>query len=384
MRFGFVTLFPEVIAAYMGSSILGRATQKGLISWDTANPRDFAYDAHKKVDDTPYGGEAGMLMRVEPVALALSSLLGFSPATPAQSQKDLPHRTAVVVTEPGGKRFEQADARSLAEMKQVIFVCGHYEGIDHRFEEAFATRVYSVGDFVLTGGELPALVMADAAARNVRGVLGSAESLAADSFGEEGVISAPNYTRPPLWRGRAVPEILLSGDHARIAKWRAQMSRERTLAREPKYDPENLLEYDRWANLTIGRTIEAYGEEAQARYRHILESLATWSERMGEPTVAEWEEVYKALRRARARFRPSEHIYYRNSKGHPRWRTVRRIVQHLALHGAYHRGEIRRLAEQAGAYFPETDLIYHDDVGRDTLREDWERETGARPWPDRA
>lgn len=234
MRFGFVTLFPAEIAAHMGSSILGRAADKGIISWEAANPREFAYDAHRKTDDTPYGGEPGMLMRAEPVRLALSHLLGAHLlGGEVRSREDLPARTAVVVTEPGGRLFEQKMANGWAELDRVIFVCGHYEGIDHRFEERFATDVVSIGDFVLTGGELPALVMADAVARRVPGTLGAAGSLDADSFSGGRGVSAPNYTRPPVWLGEPVPEVLLSGDHARIAAWREAQAEARTLAREP-------------------------------------------------------------------------------------------------------------------------------------------------------
>ena len=219
MRFGFVTLFPAAIRAHMEDSVIGRAASRGLLSWRTADPRDFTYDAHRKVDDTPYGGEPGMLMKAEPVALALASLAGMRLGSGG---------SAVVVTEPGGRRFDQAVARELSVFDQIVFVCGHYEGIDHRFEEEFATHVLSIGDFVLTGGELPALVMADAVARLVPGVLGSAESLSADSFDEPGQVSAPNYTRPPVWRGREVPPVLLSGDHAKVRAWRAEQAAERT------------------------------------------------------------------------------------------------------------------------------------------------------------
>ncbi|RYG86373.1 tRNA (guanosine(37)-N1)-methyltransferase TrmD [bacterium] len=219
MKFGFVTLFPEVIAAHMESSILGRASARSLLSWATANPRDYAYDAHRKVDDTPYGGEPGMLLRAEPVALALETLT------------DGEEKMAVVVTEPGGRRFDQSVAKELADCERVVFVCGHYEGIDHRFEEECATHVLSIGDFVLTGGELPALVMADAVARLVPGVLGDAASLGADSFNEAGQVSAPNYTRPPTWRGRKVPPVLLSGDHAKVRAWREAQAAERTANR---------------------------------------------------------------------------------------------------------------------------------------------------------
>lgn len=221
MRFGFVTLFPATIAAHMEDSVVGRAVGKGLIGWRVADPRDHAYDAHRKVDDTPYGGEPGMLMKAEPVAQALASLLKERGTGDGE-------RVAVVVTEPGGRRFDQSVARELATFEQVVFVCGHYEGIDHRFEEEFATHVLSIGDFVLTGGELPALVMADAVARLVPGVLGSAESLGADSFDEPGRVSAQNYTRPPVWRGREVPPVLLSGDHAKVRAWREAQAAERT------------------------------------------------------------------------------------------------------------------------------------------------------------
>lgn len=186
------------------------------------NPRDYAYDPHRKVDDTPYGGEPGMLLRPEPLRLALTAILGTD---------HVPDGSAVVVTEPGGRRFDAAAARRLANVRRVVFVCGHYEGLDHRFEEEYATEVLSLGDFVLTGGELPALAMADAIARLVPGVLGSADSLQADSFAAEGEVSAPNYTRPPIWRGREVPPVLLSGDHAAIARWRAERGAARTAAR---------------------------------------------------------------------------------------------------------------------------------------------------------
>ncbi|MCW5943395.1 MAG: tRNA (guanosine(37)-N1)-methyltransferase TrmD [Fimbriimonadaceae bacterium] len=206
MRLGFVSLFPDLIEPYFAAGVLGRAARKGLLEIVTANPRDFAYDRHRTVDDSPCGGGPGMLMRVEPVDLALRSLRLSSGA-------------AVVVTEPFGSPFDQAVALELAERPEVAFVCGHYEGIDARFARLRATHVLSVGDFVLTGGELPALVMADAVARLVPGVLGSPESAGADSFAH-GLLSAPNYTRPVEYEGIRVPDVLLSGDHRAIEEWR--------------------------------------------------------------------------------------------------------------------------------------------------------------------
>jgi tRNA (guanine37-N1)-methyltransferase len=176
------------------------------VTFGAANPRDFATDRHRTVDDSPYGGGPGMLMKIEPVAAAIESL----PVQPG---------AAVVLTDPTGARFTQAAAWELAERPQVVFLCGHYEGFDHRVRTLFATHVYSIGDFVLTGGELPALAMADAIARLVPGVLGSEESLAADSHAD-GLLSAPQYTRPEVFRGEAVPKVLLSGDHGAVRAWR--------------------------------------------------------------------------------------------------------------------------------------------------------------------
>jgi tRNA (guanine37-N1)-methyltransferase len=178
------------------------------VEFRTANPRDFCHDRHLKVDDKPFGGEPGMLIRAEPVARAIEWL-----------DKGEHGTTAVVLTAPTGRPFDQAGARKLAQFDRVIFLCGHYEGIDHRIEEKFCTHVFSIGDYVLTNGELPALVMADAVVRLLPGVLGSSASLDADSF-SDGLLSAPNYTRPEVWREMAVPPVLLGGDHKVIQKWR--------------------------------------------------------------------------------------------------------------------------------------------------------------------
>ncbi|MGV3618291.1 MAG: tRNA (guanosine(37)-N1)-methyltransferase TrmD [Fimbriimonas sp.] len=210
MRVDFVSLFPEMLAGLLGHSILGRAAATGRVAFRTANPRDYAYDRHQKVDDTPFGGEPGMLLRAEPVALALESL------QPVQG-------AAVVMTDPAGIPFTQASAQALSELSQVVFLCGHYEGIDHRVKTQLCTHAFSIGDYVLTNGEMPALVMADAIVRLLPGVLGNAASLEADSH-SRGLLSAPNFTRPEVWRGEAVPAVLRSGDHRAIAKWRREQA----------------------------------------------------------------------------------------------------------------------------------------------------------------
>lgn len=209
-RIDFVTLFPEVVQPYLGASILGRAQQSGLVEFSAADPRDYCYDRHRKVDDSPYGGEPGMLIRVEPVAATLAAL-------------GVDENSAVVMTSPTGKPFRQQDAQDLSERSQVVFLCGHYEGFDYRVETEFCTHAFSIGDFILTGGELPALVMADAVVRLIPGVLGSADSLAADAH-SDGILSAPNYTRPENWEGHAVPDVLLSGNHQAIADWRRKQA----------------------------------------------------------------------------------------------------------------------------------------------------------------
>jgi tRNA (guanine37-N1)-methyltransferase len=183
-----------------------------LVEFGIANPRDFCHDRHLKVDDKPFGGEPGMLIRAEPVARAVEWLQ-------SGGRRSEGGTTAVVLTAPTGRTFDQAAAGELAEFEHVIFLCGHYEGIDHRVEESLCTHVFSIGDYVLTNGELPALVMADAVVRLLPGVLGSSASLDADSF-SDGLLSAPNYTRPESWRGMEVPPVLLSGDHKKIANWR--------------------------------------------------------------------------------------------------------------------------------------------------------------------
>ena len=219
MRIDFVTLFPEMVLGACRHSILGRAESSGLVLFGASNPRDFAPDKHRTVDDTPFGGGPGMLMKPDVVAAAIRSL-------------GVGENAAVVFTEPTGGLFTQSVARELSQKASVVFVCGHYEGIDDRVRQRWATHTLSLGDFVLTGGELPALVMADAVARLIPGVLGSAESLGIDSH-EGGLLSAPQFTRPDEFKGLAVPEVLRSGDHRAAALWKRKIALETTRRHRP-------------------------------------------------------------------------------------------------------------------------------------------------------
>ncbi|MBM5789910.1 tRNA (guanosine(37)-N1)-methyltransferase TrmD [Candidatus Parcubacteria bacterium] len=211
-RFDFITIFPETIAPYAQASILGRAQKKQLIEVHAHDLRDWTTDKHRTVDDTPYGGGAGMLMKVEPIEKAVQAI---GARVRRRSKK-----TRVILTAASGKPFTQKDARRLARYDQVIFICGRYEGVDHRVAEYVADECLSIGPYVLTGGELPALVMTDAIARMVPGVLGSKESLKSESHDEEGAMEYPQYTKPEVYKKWKVPEVLLSGDHKKIAEWR--------------------------------------------------------------------------------------------------------------------------------------------------------------------
>lgn len=218
LRLDFITLFPEVILPSIKSSMLARAASRGLVEFQTVNPRDYTYDRHAKVDDTPFGGEPGMLIKAEPVAQAIESVL----------RPD----AAVVLTDPAGMAFAQSSAQELTQFDQILFVCGHYEGIDDRVCQRFVTHRFSIGDYVLTNGEMPALVMADAVVRLLPGVLGDEGSLAADSY-HGSMLSAPNYTRPEVWRDESIPAVLKSGDHKKIVGWRVEQSLSITKANRP-------------------------------------------------------------------------------------------------------------------------------------------------------
>ena len=204
MNFHVLTLFPEMIEQGMHTSIIGRAIAGGYLSIDAINIRDYAFNKHQKVDDYPYGGGAGMLMQAEPVYLAYESV-----------QKKLGYRPRVVYLTPQGEVFHQTMAKELAKEKDLVFLCGHYEGIDERVLDEIVTDYVSIGDYVLTGGELPAMVMMDSISRMVPGVLSNQESGETESFAEN-LLEYPQYSRPEEWHGQKVPPVLLSGHHANI------------------------------------------------------------------------------------------------------------------------------------------------------------------------
>ena len=219
MEFHILTLFPDMVESCLRTSVLGRAAEKGCLSFHTVNIRDYTLNKHKKVDDYTYGGGAGMLMQAQPVYDAWKAV---------QGEKAV--RTIYVT--PQGSTFTQELARELAGERELIFLCGHYEGIDERVLEETVTDYISVGDYVLTGGELPALVMIDAIARLVPGVLHNEESAQTESF-QDGLLEYPQYSRPPVWHGRQVPEVLLSGNHKKIEEWRMEQAVSRTRQRRP-------------------------------------------------------------------------------------------------------------------------------------------------------
>ena len=221
MNFHVLTLFPEMIEQGMHTSIIGRAIAGGYLSIDAINIRDYAFNKHQKVDDYPYGGGAGMLMQAEPVYLAYESV-----------QKKLGYRPRVVYLTPQGEVFHQTMAKELAKEKDLVFLCGHYEGIDERVLDEIVTDYVSIGDYVLTGGELPAMVMMDSISRMVPGVLSNQESGETESFAGN-LLEYPQYSRPEEWHGKKVPPVLLSGHHANIEAWRREQSVLRTAKRRP-------------------------------------------------------------------------------------------------------------------------------------------------------
>ena len=221
MNFHVLTLFPEMIEQGMHTSIIGRAIAGGYLSIDAINIRDYAFNKHQKVDDYPYGGGAGMLMQAEPVYLAYESV-----------QKKLGYRPRVVYLTPQGEVFHQTMAKELAKEKDLVFLCGHYEGIDERVLDEIVTDYVSIGDYVLTGGELPAMVMMDSISRMVPGVLSNQGSGETESFAEN-LLEYPQYSRPEEWHGQKVPPVLLSGHHANIEAWRREQSILRTAKRRP-------------------------------------------------------------------------------------------------------------------------------------------------------
>jgi tRNA (guanine37-N1)-methyltransferase len=215
-----VTLFPEMFASFFAAGVLGRGLERGLLAVHFTNPRDFTSDRHRTVDDTPYGGGAGMVMRPEPVVAAVEH---------AVAARGPAHR---VLLGPAGRPQTHARVRQLAELERLLLVCGRYEGIDDRVRQLVIDEELSIGDFVLSGGEAAAMCVVDAVARFVPGVLGDAASTEEESFAA-GLLEAPHYTRPAEFRGLAVPEVLLSGHHEKIRAWRAAESRSRTAAVRP-------------------------------------------------------------------------------------------------------------------------------------------------------
>jgi len=223
-----MTLFPEMVMQGLHTSILGRAVEKQHISIEAVNIRDYTTDKHGKVDDYTYGGGAGMLMQAQPVYDAWLSIM-----------QRIGKKARVIYVTPQGKTFHQEMAQELAGEEELIFLCGHYEGIDERVLEEIVTDYVSIGDYVLTGGELPAMVMVDAVARLVPGVLHNDESATTESFHND-LLEYPQYSRPEVWRDKKVPEILLSGNHAKVDEWRLAQSIERTKRLRPDL-------YEKWA-----------------------------------------------------------------------------------------------------------------------------------------
>ena len=223
-----MTLFPEMIQQGMNTSIIGRAITGGYLSVEAVNIRDYAFNKHQKVDDYPYGGGAGMLMQAEPVYLAYQSI-----------EEKIGYRPRVVYLTPQGSVFNQPMANAFAKEKDLVFLCGHYEGIDERVLEEVVTDFVSIGDYVLTGGELPAMVMMDSISRMVSGVLSNQESGETESFAGN-LLEYPQYSRPEEWHGKKVPPVLLSGHHANIEAWR----REQSILRTAKNRPDLLRKAD--------------------------------------------------------------------------------------------------------------------------------------------
>jgi tRNA (guanine37-N1)-methyltransferase len=220
MKVHIFTLFPDIFPGPLSESIVGRAAGRGLLELAVHNFRDHAHDRHNTVDDSPYGGGPGMLLKPEPLFKAMESTLGPAPDCP------------VILLTPQGSVFRQAEAERLAKEPTIALICGHYGGVDERIRQHLATEELSIGDYVLTGGELAAMVVVDAVARLIPGVLGSDEAAAQDSH-STGLLQHPHYTRPPDFRGWTVPDVLLSGDHQAVDRWRRQQAIERTRQRRP-------------------------------------------------------------------------------------------------------------------------------------------------------
>ncbi len=236
MRIVVISLFPSMFDALTQEGVIGRAMKQGLIELQLISPRDYTENKHRRVDDRPFGGGPGMLMSYQPLRDAILAAKALLPEAP------------VIYLSPQGRRFDQQAARALVQVPQLIFVCGRYEGIDERVMISLVDQEWSLGDFVLSGGELPAMSMIDAIGRLLPGVLGDEQSAVADSFTEQ-LLDCPHYTRPETIDGMSVPEVLLSGDHQAIAKWRQQQALGRTWQRRPELLAKQTLSADQLALL---------------------------------------------------------------------------------------------------------------------------------------
>ncbi len=235
IRFDVLTIFPEMFHSPLRSSLIGKAREKGLIAVEIHDIREYATDRHRMTDDYPYGGGGGMVMKVEPIARALDDVLSNQ------------ETGVVVLLTPQGERLSQETAEEMARHGRIILICGHYEGVDERIREHLVDREISIGDYVLTGGELPALVLIDVLSRLVPDVLGNRESARQDSF-SAGILEHPQYTRPRSFRGWEVPDVLLSGNHREIENWRRRESLRRTALRKPELlERANLTDDERQA-----------------------------------------------------------------------------------------------------------------------------------------
>lgn len=224
MKITFITLFPEIFPTLLNFSILKRAQAKGLIEFEVINLREFGEGVHQIVDDRPYGGGAGMILKADILTKALKSIKPEIPNTKYKIQ--------TILTSASGQTFTQTKARELSKLKHIVIVCGHYEGIDQRFIDKYVDEEISIGDYVLTGGELPSLVMADSITRLLPGVLEKEDATLNESF-ENGLLEYPHYTRPEEFEGLKVPEVLLSGNHKNISDWKQKMSEEKTKLKRP-------------------------------------------------------------------------------------------------------------------------------------------------------
>jgi tRNA (guanine37-N1)-methyltransferase len=252
VRFDIVTIFPRMIEAAVADGILAKAIQRQLLTVRARDLRDFTDDRHRTVDDVPYGGGPGMVLKPEPMFRAVEAIA-----------EDAGSPQAVVLVSPHGRRFSQAEAARLAGLQRVVVLCGRYEGIDDRVRENLATEELSLGDYVLTGGELPALVIVDAVARLLPGVVGDEDSVAGDSF-SRGILDFPHFTRPAAFREWRVPEVLVSGHHGEIRKWRKRQAIELTLQRRPDllaHAELDVEEQEILRELTTGKKGAAYGRD---------------------------------------------------------------------------------------------------------------------------